>query len=134
MPFITGTLPSPAMNEIFSIFYLKLENLRVRPWPPLFYCRLLLAGKPSFPWKRSYLYKSQSITLRPFNQANNILVVLQSFPIKIWGKSVKGFLSYDRTYKHHKQRFLPNYILAWEPSAAKVTKSYSLRLPALFSI
>ena len=26
-------------------------------------------------------------------------VGLQSFPIKIWGKSVQGFLSYDRTTK-----------------------------------
>ena len=27
------------------------------------------------------------------NQAKNIIVALQSYPIKIWGKSVKGFLS-----------------------------------------
>jgi len=27
------------------------------------------------------------------------IIVSQSFPIKIWGKSVKGYLSYDCTYK-----------------------------------
>ena len=30
----------------------------------------------------------------------NISVRLPSSPIKIWGKSVEGFLSYDRTNKH----------------------------------
>ena len=33
------------------------------------------------------------------NQALNIPVVLTSFKIKIWGKLVKGFMSYDLTYK-----------------------------------
>ena len=32
------------------------------------------------------------------NQANNIPVVLPSFPIEI-GKSVRGFMSYDRIYE-----------------------------------
>ena len=31
------------------------------------------------------------------NQAKNIPVVLPRSPIKIWGKSVQGLLSYDRT-------------------------------------
>ena len=33
------------------------------------------------------------------NQAIDIPVVLPSFPINILGKLVKGFMSYDRTYK-----------------------------------
>ena len=32
-------------------------------------------------------------------QTKNIPVVLPSFPIKTWGKSIKGFMSYDQTYK-----------------------------------
>ena len=32
-------------------------------------------------------------------------MVLQSFPVKNCGKSVKGFLSYDRTYKHTKRLY-----------------------------
>ena len=32
-----------------------------------------------------------------------ILVVLLSSPIKFWGKSVKGFLSYDRTFNSDRQ-------------------------------
>ena len=35
--------------------------------------------------------------LESINPAKNITVGLQSSPTKIWGKSVKGFLSYDRT-------------------------------------
>ena len=37
-------------------------------------------------------------------------------------------MNYDRTYK---QRLLLYLLLAWEPSAAQVTHSYSRRLPAL---
>jgi len=33
------------------------------------------------------------------NQDKNIPMVLPSSPIKIWGESVKGIISYDRTYK-----------------------------------
>ena len=45
------------------------------------------------------------------NQVKNISVALSSSQIKIWGKSVKGFMSYDRTHKQtnkqiDKQRFL----------------------------
>lgn len=34
-----------------------------------------------------------------FKFIKNIPVVLPSYPIKIWGKSVKTFLGYSRTYK-----------------------------------
>ena len=52
------------------------------------------------------------------NQAKNIPVVLPSSPIKIWGKSVQWFLSYDRSYKqqttNNKQMLLLfNKIPAW---------------------
>ena len=39
-----------------------------------------------------------SLNLESQNQAKNIPVVISSFPIKIWGKLVMGFLSYDQTY------------------------------------
>ena len=42
----------------------------------------------------SYLESLESST-----QAKKNPLVLPSFPIKIWGKSVKGFISYDRTSK-----------------------------------
>ena len=44
------------------------------------------------------------------NQALNIPVVLPSFKIKIWGKLVKGFMSYDRTYKQTSNQGLLLYI------------------------
>ena len=40
--------------------------------------------------------------LRISEQAKNIPVALPSFPVKIRGKSVQGFLSYDRKNKHTK--------------------------------
>ena len=39
------------------------------------------------------------LNLESQNQAKNILVVLPNSPIKIRGKSVQEFLSYDRTNK-----------------------------------
>ena len=54
---------------------------------------------PSFALKQSFLNKSQPIQLRTSNLATHNPVVLQSSQIKICSKSVKGFLSYDRTYK-----------------------------------
>ena len=38
------------------------------------------------------------------NQTKNISVGLPSSPIKIWGKSVQGFLSYDRTNKKKQKK------------------------------
>jgi len=46
---------------------------------------------------------SMSTHLESQNQAKNISLALPSFPIKIWGKSVLGFLSYDRTNKQTRQ-------------------------------
>ena len=40
-------------------------------------------------------------------------------------------MSYDRTSKQTESTTLYIVILVWEPNAAKVTKSYSRRLPAL---
>jgi len=56
---------------------------------------------------------------------HSIPMGLLSSPIKIWGKSVQGFLRYDWTNKQTDKQRLKLYIykLAWESSAAKVTKS-----------
>ena len=43
--------------------------------------------------------KVSHLNLESQNYFKNIPVVLPSTLIKIWGKSVKRFLSYDRTYK-----------------------------------
>ena len=40
-------------------------------------------------------------------------------------------MSYDRKYKQTNIDYYFVYVLAWEPSAAQVTHSYSRRLPAL---
>ena len=50
-------------------------------------------------WKLKFLFNSLPSRLNLFYQAKSIPLVLPSYPIQIWGKSVKGFLSYDRTYK-----------------------------------
>ena len=51
-----------------------------------------------FAWELNFLFKSQPIlNLKSQNQTKNIPVVLPSYPIKIWGKSILEFLSYDLT-------------------------------------
>ena len=45
------------------------------------------------------LLKFDPLNLESQNRAENIPVSLSSSPIKIWGKSVQGFLSYDRINK-----------------------------------
>ena len=46
-----------------------------------------------------------SLNIKSQNQAENIPVVLPCSPIKIWGKSVKVLLSYDRTYKQTNEEY-----------------------------
>ena len=46
-----------------------------------------------------FALKVDPLNLESQNKAKNIPVILSSLPIKIWGKSVQGFLSYDRTHK-----------------------------------
>ena len=48
------------------------------------------------------------------SQAKNIPVVLPSSPIKIRGKSVKGFLSYDRTNKQPDRQTNKDYIFIYK--------------------
>ena len=52
-----------------------------------------------FTRKLNVRYKSRPIHFRILNQSKNIPVALPSSPFKIWGKSVQGFLSCDRTNK-----------------------------------
>ena len=53
------------------------------------------------------VYSTKSDFLNLLNQAENISVVPSSSPIKYGDKSVKGFMSYDQTYKQtNKQRIL----------------------------
>ena len=54
------------------------------------------------------------------SQAENTVVVLPRFPIKIWGKSVQGFKSYNQTFKQ-KNTSLYKYIdsYMWHPNVDK---------------
>ena len=46
-----------------------------------------------------FAIKVDPLNLEFKKKVKNIPVDLPSYPIKIWGKSVKGFLSYDLTNK-----------------------------------
>ena len=43
--------------------------------------------------------EQKKLNLVSQNQAKNIPVVLPSFPIEIWGKSVEWFMNYERISK-----------------------------------
>ena len=59
------------------------------------------------PGNKVYSTKGDLLNLNLLNQAENISVVPSSSPIKYGDKSVKGFMSYDQTYKQtNKQRIL----------------------------
>ena len=57
------------------------------------------------------------------NKANNIPVVLPSFPIKI-GKSVRGFMSYERIYKQTNRADNFTYIYRYLAGASKGCVSF----------
>ena len=60
----------------------------------------ILDCEPSFVWTLSFFStKVDLLNLKLLNQAKNIPVVHPGSSINIWGKSVKGFMSYDQTYK-----------------------------------
>ena len=48
-----------------------------------------------FSGKLNFAFKVDALNLETINQAKNISTGLPSSPIKIWGKSVQEFLSYD---------------------------------------
>ena len=52
-----------------------------------------------FTGKLKFVIKVDQLNVESQNQAKDLPVGLPSSPIKIWGKSVQGFLSYDRTNK-----------------------------------
>ena len=47
-------------------------------------------------YREIFAIKVDPLNLESQNQTKNIPVGLSSSPIKIWDKSVQGFLSYDR--------------------------------------
>ena len=65
-----------------------------------------LALEPSFAWKLNFLYET-------FKASGEQRVLLSSL-IKVWGKSVKGFRGYDRTYKQTNRDYYYIYILVWK--------------------
>ena len=52
------------------------------------------------------------------HQVKNISMALPSYSIKIWGKSVKGFLSYDRKNKQRLQLYI--YTILGNPALPRV--------------
>jgi len=77
--------------------------------------------------------KVNLINLTLLNQAKNISRVQLGYTNKVWGKSVKGswVMTGTHTNIQSNKDYYFTYKLAWEPSAAKVTESYSCRLPAI---
>ena len=61
--------------------------------------RLLKVSPAVYPHLNDFSVKVDTLNLESQNQAKNIPVGLPSSPIKIWGKLVQGFLSYDRKNK-----------------------------------
>ena len=57
-------------------------------------------------WNKNVFIRVNLFSLELLSQAKNIPVVLQSFFIKMLGKSVKGFLSYYWTYKQRLLRYM----------------------------
>ncbi len=65
-----------------------------------------MLGNPSLPRVVIIRPVVYPLNLKIRNQEKNIPVGLPSSPIKILGKSVKGFLSYDRTDKQRLQLYI----------------------------
>ena len=63
-----------------------------------------------FTGKLTFRCKSRPTQLRISKPIINISVGLPSTPIKIWGKSVKGVLGYDRTNKQTNKLYIYRYI------------------------
>ena len=119
------------LHSLFHIFFKNVKTQRLKLYfcvPNLFWriYLFILAWDSSF----AYQKKSQPTQLRILNPAQTILFFLQSSPIKVWGKSVQRFISYDWTSEQTNRDFF-TYKLAWESSVAQGTHSYSRRLPAL---
>ena len=53
------------------------------------------------PGNKIFAIKVDLLNLESQHHAKNIHVGLLSSPIKIWGKSIQGFLSYDRTNRDY---------------------------------
>ena len=90
----------PSITNGLSIFF---HTRKVREWS--LYNKLRFWNE-HWPWFSISLKVSIFNILLKMHQKNlkknlhfNISMVFSSSPIKIWGKSVKGFRSYDRTNK-----------------------------------
>ena len=101
-------------QRVCGILRFSLENihkaLAFKPSVP----RLIMVTTAVYPHlvelgKLRFRNKSP-LTLESTNQAKNIPVALLSSPIKILGKTVQGFLSYDRTNKRTDKQRLQLYI------------------------
>ena len=95
--------------EIRTIFFKRtIENrkfhqsVRRNPALPRYVTHSTPAVYPhldGFTGKLNFVIKVDSTNLESQNQAKNISVILLRSPIKIWGKSVTGFMIYDRIHK-----------------------------------
>ena len=80
-----------------------------------------------------FLLKGKTLKLELLNHSSGSLI----FPIKIWGKSVHGFMSYDRTSKQTERQtekiLLYIYKLIWYKLAWYKLVWYKLALPGDYS-
>ena len=65
----------------------------------IFIDNYLIVLESSFALNINFPSKSQSIQLRTYEPSWKHSLCSTEYPMKIWGKSVKGLLSYDRAYK-----------------------------------
>ena len=85
------------MQQYFAnYFFLKLKPSLLKYMSS--YTKTSLETQLCLKTKLSLKYLTHSISLEVLNQAKNIPLVLTNYLVKILGNSVKGFLSYDRTY------------------------------------
>ena len=56
-------------------------------------------GNPALSGYKVFFERVNLFNKELLNHAKNLPVVLTSSSVKIWGKSLKGFQSYDQTYK-----------------------------------
>ena len=94
---------------------LQLYIYRYKPGNPAL-TRLLKVTPAVYPWtltilpgNKIFAIKVDPLNLESRNQAKNIPLAFPSSPIKIWGKSFQGFLSYYRTNKQTNKQTNSDY-------------------------
>ena len=98
--------------------------------------RSLTGGHEPFPFKKHKNGPNRFIFLK--NEILNIIwyylgdsALSAVFSIKVYPVNLEAMIEWTSKQANKQAEVTTLYILAWEPSAVKVTKSYFRRLPAL---